>query len=78
MSRGPNNLYAVEWQDRSNKPQITLVAANTHAYALQAVEEDAPGQYVRHPSVRKLYTGDSDSLDYAAIIWDGGAAREGH
>ena len=60
------------------KPQVTLVAANTHAYALQAVEEEAPGQIVQQPSVRKLYMGQGDSHDYASIIWSGGTPQEGH
>jgi hypothetical protein len=75
--RGPSNLYAVEWRDRLAKPQVTLVAADTHAYALQAVEEEAPGQIVQQPSIRRLHTGQSDSHDYASIIWSGGTPLGG-
>ncbi|MFG2076955.1 hypothetical protein [Nonomuraea maritima] len=77
MGRRPGNLYAVEWQDNSAKPHTTLVAANTHAYALRAVEEDAPDQVVQQPTVRRLHTGDPDGFDSATIVWSGGRPPEG-
>ncbi|MEU8195213.1 hypothetical protein AB0C10_15680 [Microbispora amethystogenes] len=65
-------MYVVEWRDRLNKPKVTLVAANTHGYALQAVEQTAPGQIVQKPTVRELYLGESDDHDSTFLFWTGG------
>lgn len=77
MSNAPRNLYAVEWRDRVNKPQVSLVSANTHSFALQAVEEEAPGQILLEATVRRVSTGDGDSYHYATIVWTGGSRPEG-
>ncbi len=71
--RGPTTIYAVSWRDRGNRPQITLVAANSHGRALLAVERNAPGKIVMKPSVCDLWWGDNDSTEAAYLIWSGGA-----